>query len=402
MWTHVNAYRRRFLAANHNAEEGLIFVPTNLATYFRPDGLRLTSVFPFLTLPARPPTALGGVLFDRLYRTASLPSSTPLLFLLSIWGLVTAFRPRPVGRVAITRILLLAAGGAGAALMLWGYIAPRYLADFSPLLALASAVAMADIWRRLDGRSPRVRRAVVATVAALAAFSIAANIGLAVTPNEEWGTVQTLHYVETQHAISDLTGHPLDGRVVRGSTLPTYGPADQLYVVGDCDGLYISNGENYSTVPTAQTDRTTWMAVERGHRFQHTFRLTVGPLAQGTATVPLVRMGGETVSVTAVATDRPDEVVMTFGIYGSQSPNLGASGGQRAGTVHAVTVITDPAKHLVEVDMDGNVELVRNVAVGTPIVGLPSGHSGGRSPTLTAVNTTRSSPQPTLCQSLLK
>ncbi len=34
VWTHVNAYRRKFLAANHGAEEGTIFVPTNVLTYF--------------------------------------------------------------------------------------------------------------------------------------------------------------------------------------------------------------------------------------------------------------------------------------------------------------------------------------------------------------------------------
>ena len=156
VWTHVNAYRRRFLAANHNAEEGTIFVPTNIVTYFRPDGLGLSRVFPFVTLPASPPTALNGVLFDRLYRTASLPASTPLLFLLSIWGLVTAFRPRAIGNVARTRLLLLAAGSAGAALLLWGYIAPRYLGDFVPFLVLASAVAFADIFRRLEYREEAV------------------------------------------------------------------------------------------------------------------------------------------------------------------------------------------------------------------------------------------------------
>ena len=152
VWTHYNAYRRKFLAANHDAEEGTIFVPTNIVTYFRPDGLGFSRVFPYLTLPASPPTALGGVLFDRLYRTASLPASSPLLFLLSIWGLVTAFRPKSIGKVARTRLLLLAAGSAGAALMLWGYIAPRYLGDFVPFLVLASAVAVADIFRRLEGR----------------------------------------------------------------------------------------------------------------------------------------------------------------------------------------------------------------------------------------------------------
>ena len=110
VWTHVNAYRRKFLAANHGAEEGTVFVPTNLVTYFRPDGLSISSVFPFITLPVSPPTALGGVLFDRLYRTTSLPASSPLLFVLGIWGLVTAFRPKAIGKVARTRLLLLAAG----------------------------------------------------------------------------------------------------------------------------------------------------------------------------------------------------------------------------------------------------------------------------------------------------
>ena len=245
VWTHVNAYRRQFLAANHDAEEGTIFVPTNLLAYLRPDGLRLTSVFPFVTLPASPPTALAGVLFDRLYRTDSLPASTPLLFLLSVWGLVTAFRPKSIGKVALTRLLLLAAGSAGAALMLWGYIAPRYLGDFVPFLVLASGVAMADIFRRLEGRKRSVRVGAVVVISVVALFSIAANVGMAIVPNEEWNTTQVLHYVETQKAISDVTGHPLNAEVVRGNSLPPWGPADQLYVIGNCDGLYISNGEKY-------------------------------------------------------------------------------------------------------------------------------------------------------------
>ena len=256
VWTHVNAYRRKFLAANHGAEEGLIFVPTNVFAYLRLDGLRFTSVFPFITLPAAPPTPLGGVLFDRLYRTASLPSSTPLLFLLSIWGLVTAFRPRSIGQVARTRLLLLAAGSAGAALLLWGYIAPRYLGDFVPFLALASAVALADIWRRLEGRTHWVRAGALTIIGLLALFSIAANVGMAVVPNsDEWDTTQTLNFVEAQHSISDVTGHTLEANVVRGSSLPPWGPAGQLYIIGNCDGLYISSGESYATVPSEQFQR---------------------------------------------------------------------------------------------------------------------------------------------------
>ncbi len=116
------------------------------------------------------------------------------------------------------------------------------------------------------------------------AFTIVANVAMAITPNEVWDIPETVHYVATQKAISDITGHPIDNRVRRGATLPPWGPADQLFIVGKCDGLYISNGESYVTVPNQQYQRDTWMVVERGHQFQHTYRLVVhqpAPDAQG-------------------------------------------------------------------------------------------------------------------------
>ncbi len=58
VFTQVNAYRRRFLASNHNAEFGVHFIPSTVLAYLRPDGLRFPSVFPFITLPGRP-THLG-------------------------------------------------------------------------------------------------------------------------------------------------------------------------------------------------------------------------------------------------------------------------------------------------------------------------------------------------------
>ena len=79
VWSHVNAYRQRFLAANHNSEVGTVYAPTNIVTYLAPDNLSISRVFPFLTLPTSPPKALSGVLFDKLYRTASITASTPLL-----------------------------------------------------------------------------------------------------------------------------------------------------------------------------------------------------------------------------------------------------------------------------------------------------------------------------------
>ncbi len=402
VWTHVNAYRRKFLAANHNAEEGTIFVPTNVLAYLRPDGLRLTSVFPFITLPSGPPPALSGVLFDRRYRTASLPASTILLFLLSCWGLVTAFRPKPIGKVAQTRLLLLAAGSAGAALLLWGYISPRYLGDFLPFLVLASAVAMADIWRRLDGRKRSMRVGALGIVTVLAFFMIVANIGISITPNEEWNTTQVLHYVEAQKAISDVTGHPIESQVSRGNSLPSWGPADQLYVVGDCDGLYISNGEDYSTVPNEQFQRTTWMVVELGHSFQHTFRMTVNRLvSHGTESVSLVHAGKSTVAVSATATGTRRLVRLRFGVYGPGQPGPGFLFTVKSGTAHQVVVVTDPAKHQIAVTFDGVTYLSTTLVDSHPIAVDQNPQPHGSPGLLSVVGETATTPKPTLCQSLI-
>ena len=354
VWTHVNAYRRKFLAANHGAEEGIIFIPTNLLTYFRPDGLSFSGVFPYVGLPTSPPTPVGGVLFDRLYRTSSITASMPLLFLLSLWGLVTAFRPRAVGRIALTRLLLLAAGSAGAALMLWGYIAPRYLGDFVPFLVLASAVALADIFRRLENRSRARRVGAVGVISILALFGIAANFGMAVVPvADEWDTTQVLNYVQAQNTLSDITGHPLKGDVIRGDALPKWGPAGQLAVVGNCSGLYISNGENYATVPSSQFTRATWMTVQLGTPFQHAFEITPWDVTSAeTQSTTLVDAGGVQFVVKTTPT-KGHQVVMTLGFYG---PNASRESGkfiERTGTTHHLLVTTDPVKHQFAASLDG-------------------------------------------------
>ena len=60
VWTQVNAYRRKFLASNHNGQYGTRFIPTTLLAYLKPDGLRLSTVFPYITLPAAPPETCRG------------------------------------------------------------------------------------------------------------------------------------------------------------------------------------------------------------------------------------------------------------------------------------------------------------------------------------------------------
>ncbi len=412
LFTLENAYRRRFLAANHNSEVGLAFVPSNLVAYLQPFGLRIGSTFPYITLPATPAHALGGVLFDKRYRTDSLPPSTPLLFLLSCWGLITAFRPRPPGRTAATRLLLLAAGGAAAALLLWGYIAPRYLADFMPLLILASAVGMVDVWRRLDGRRRNVRLWALLVIAVLGVYSVVANIGVSITPNEEWTgalvdyvpgtTTQTLSFVQTAQDFSKVTGNQLRATVRQGPTLPTYGPGDQLFIVGDCAGLYVSNGENYANVPNQQFQRFTWMVVQRGPAFQHSFRITFRrPQPGQIESADLVYLGSHAdVAVSAEPARRPGLVRVTFGLYGDGRRVYGISTYVRSGTTHDAVVVTDPAKRLVTAGLDGQVSLPADVVVPQPITAVSRGASPGSRPAVVVTNTTGTA-LPALCRSLL-
>ena len=316
---------------------------------------------------------------------------------------MTAFRPRAIGKAALTRLLLLATGSAGAALLLWGYIAPRYLGDFVPFLILASAVAMADIFRRLGARQRSVRVGAVAVISVAALFSVAANVGVAIVPNEEWSTTQVLNYVQAQKSVSDLTGHPLAADVVRGNSLPLWGPAGQLYIIGDCSGLYESNGEIYSTVPSEQYQRTTWMTVELGQGFKHTFRVGVQrPPSQGTVTVPLVSAGKYTVTMTAEPTGSAHRVLLVFAVHTGAKTVRGASFGVNSGTTHTVVVTTDPLKHQIAAGIDGVTQVGWNMTTHDEPIHVVSTGSGSQSGGRVLLVQGAPGASPTLCKSLAR
>jgi hypothetical protein len=302
-----------------------------------------------------------------------------------------------VGQVARTRLLLIASASAGAALMLWGYIAPRYLGDFVPFLMLGSAVAMADIFRRLSMRSRRVRIGAVSGVAVLALFSVWANVGMAIVPNDEWNTTQALNYVEAQSTLSGLTGNPLQAQVHRGTALPPWAPAGQLYVIGDCSGLYVSNGENYSTVPYQQYTRTTWMTVELGRSFQHAFSLHVTGLAPGrTASMPLLTAGPYTIAVDAAGM-AGHATQLEFSLSGPRVFSGGPVFDVSPRTTLNFLVTNDPGRHLFSASLDGVTQVFVAVPVGERVRSPASkpGKADGM------VVSPIPAPRPTLCRSLV-
>ena len=202
VWASVNAHRRHFLAANGGKAFSFAFLPSTLWAYLQPFGLRLTSLFPFMTPPTAPAAALSGAVLDQTYPTASIPATMPLLFLLTCWGVVTAFRRKAIGQVRLTRIVLVAAAAGTAGVLLWGYISERYMADFMPLLIIGGAIGLIDVWRRLDGRSRKVRGRVLGVLVLFVVYGIVANLAIAAWPVPQWSITQNARFVSAQRTLS--------------------------------------------------------------------------------------------------------------------------------------------------------------------------------------------------------
>lgn len=383
---------------------GIHFLPSTLNAYFQPAGLRFTPVFPFVTLPADPAHSVGRIFFYGSDRTASVTSSMPLLLVLSLWGGFSAFRPRAPGRSNLVRIVLVAALAAGATIMIYGWIENRFTADFVPFLVIASTVGMVDIWRRLEHGARRLRFVLGAIVAVLGLYGIAANLGLASTPQATWSIDQTLHYVEAQKSISDVTGHPLAANVVRGNTLPNYAPADQLFVAGNCADLYISDGANpqsdVHSPPDVLAQGLEWDPVERGpsalHALAITFRGAVARLGHG---LPLVTIGTRSASTIFVEPDGKHDV--RFVLRRPNGSTIGSPVPAKANEVYRISIITDQYLDSVSVTSPGGTLLSGfSSSQGRITLHTLQSGSGKFALSITVTNATASLPKTSLCRSL--
>jgi hypothetical protein len=310
-WTQISAHRRHFLAVNGGRGFGLQFLPSTVDAYLQPGGIRFSSLFPFITLPASPAAAIGGVVLDQTLQTGSVPATMPLLFLLSLWGAVTAFRPNSIGSIRLTRILFVTGALATAGVMLWGYIAERYLADFMPLLILASIVGIVDLWRRGDRKPRRMKATLFAAVAFLALFGLVANVGAALESMNSWTTSQALRFVEAQKALSIGS---LASSVVRGPRLPYWGPTGQIYDVNNCSGLYVSSGQDFSYSPGQRIQHATWVPIEQEASINTDIGIYLGkPARYVTKAVPILKYGKAVVMLEPAWTDHFRVAVINTG-----------------------------------------------------------------------------------------
>jgi hypothetical protein len=248
VWTRLSLQRRQALAANGGRIFGPQFLPSTLVAYLRPDGIRFSSIFPFISLPARPAPSYGGAFLDLTYRTGSVPSFMPLLSLLGGWGLFAAFRRRVSKDIASLRLVVLGAAVIPVGVLFVGYIAHRYASDFLPVLVITSTIGIVDIAKRWAGWSRRRRVIGLGIMAALATFGILANLAVAMTASAQTSGGQTLNnLIGIEKRVSDWSGQPLNGYVERGSTLPDRSAPDRLRVIGDCHAVYVATGDRYET-----------------------------------------------------------------------------------------------------------------------------------------------------------
>ena len=398
VWAQVNAHRRYFLAANGGKAFSLKFLPSTLVAYLQPFGIHFTGVFPFITTPTAPAASYAGAVLDQVYPTASVPPTMPLLFLLSCWGVVSAYRPHPAGRLALVRIPLLAAAAGIAGVLLWGYIATRYMGDFMPLLILAGAVGLVDVWRRLQGRSFRSRRLVLGAVAVLAAFSLVANIAIAIEPSAQWDSTELVNYTIVQKALSVQN---LASTVRHGATLPYWAPAGELYIVGHCSGLYYSTGETYADVPGQQLMHWTWSPVEQGPGIINTIDVTFNePQRDVDPPVPILNFGKATLYVEQGLNETIQLQVVNAGAASISFPTT--TGGAYPIAEHITyqfEVVTDPNMNAIEVYHYG-AKVVGHYLPGrgpATVLTTPPG-----SPVAVSDVTQPASSDVSLCQSLLR
>jgi hypothetical protein len=417
VWTSMNAHRRQFLAVNGGKAFSPAFLPSTLVAYLEPTGLHFSSVFPFVTLPTTPAGPVAGAFLDQTYPTASVTASMPLLFLLGCWGVVTAVRRKPPGGLRLVRLPLVGAAAACSGALLWGYIADRYLADFVPFMFLAATVGLVDVWRRLDGRRRGARRGAFAGVAALGLFGVVANVAVSTTPAPTaWTSKQVANYISFQDKVSNLTGHPLAGTVVRGAALPYYAPSGELFDVGDCSGLYLSSGYSYATVPDEQYEHLTWFPIEQGPSVAHLLTVVFQPVLAGWShAFTLLKVGGSTLIARVSAVKPNGELVVIVAEHDPHNPPPGHSpppGVVQVGVVANLLTVRPGTAYDAELVADPSIDQLSLVVAGrTYLTGpfTPDGHplvlEGSDLATGTPLVTFTSRPSPrsatALCESLV-
>lgn len=314
VFTDVSSPRREFLEANDGTFFGLQFVPTSALSYLRPDAFAVERQFPWVgyrTGSIGSSTGLGGVRFDKIDATSSIPVAYPLLGLLAMAGILAIARPRR-DRTGVRLLAgpLLGASAGAATIFVFGFIAHRYLGDVLPALVVAGGVGFVSVSGGIGRLRPGTRRIVIASLVLIGAAGAWTTFAQALwyqrvyaSPGSEAATAD---FYDDRDALPSL---PVGrGTVVRrGEALPERGAPGELFVLGECDGLYVSDG---ATVD--ELSHTNWKPVVRTPAVgAHDLEVSFDDAPDGTRDPLLVAPGsdgardsGTVISVEHLAGDR--------------------------------------------------------------------------------------------------
>ncbi len=370
-FTLVDPDRQAMLAENNGTLFGLHFSPTTALQYLRPDALDLTRRFPFVDFPD-PRAPIGGVRFDLIDRSTSIPVSMTALTALTVLAAVVMFRRRSEESgtgVALLRVPLLGGLVGGLTIIPFGYIANRYLADTVPLLAIGGLAGLQLVLRRTEDRRPS--GAVLVGVGVTAAVVVAAwvNVSLALSyqrlysPNAKDDVIAG--YLDTTYDVAQSVGLDPDIPIAAGDRLPDSAPRGSLFVVGDCDGLYLSDG-----MPTNAVKITPWNPVERteaGGRFLRTIEFPTQPI--GTR-VPIFSIDSATEDGILYAESVGGDGV-AFVYEGPSSDQAGIERYVPADRTWTLDLVVDPQNRNLQLWLDDRLYLEAFYLVedGTPVIG---------------------------------
>ena len=265
-WRHqvlfqVRPQAARALDANGGSYFGLQYLPTTLWQSLRPDALGRHAMFPWVTFPRFRATVFDGAVIDMLDVSSSVPSSMPALAILTGVGTVAAFSRRPArtsGSEVLRAPIIGAASGIGFVLTI-AFIAQRYLGDWLPLLLLGSIAGCHSLLERRITARTRTRRRVLTAV--LVGVSVVAFAGVWINGslayvyqrlyNPQPDTLRAGAIAFRSDADRALGGSGVEQMDQVANRLGRPAPAGTTRVLGNCDGLYWSDGIQWHLVEGA-------------------------------------------------------------------------------------------------------------------------------------------------------
>jgi len=255
----IDPLRRAVLRANGNDLLSLNEIPTNVLNYFRPDGISLNGLFPFVDFSRRV-TVIGSPARDVEWLYASLSLTATFLLVLAVVGATVVAVPRVarrtgLARARVLRVPALATVASLGPTLMFPAVFQRYTVDFTPALVLLGATGMYAAGALVRSRAVR---AVVAVAAGIVlAWNVAANLALTLNLQRGYQDVVTpverAAWIKDRIEWNDRLGIDPSVTIVRwraGTPKPEAGPVGSFLVVDDCKALMLSDGQDWLTVAT--------------------------------------------------------------------------------------------------------------------------------------------------------